>query len=130
MQANGLNHLSLSVRDFARSAAFYDRLMGFLGCSRVDDRPDLILWWGPAGGLTIQPATSAGRHDRTAPGLHHFAFHAPDRAAVDALHRLLLEMRAEILDAPAEYAYAPGYYAVYFLDPDGIKLEYATLDQA
>ena len=33
--------------------------------------------------------------------------------------------RAEILDAPREYPkYEPGYYAVFFLDPDGLKLEY------
>jgi len=30
---------------------------------------------------------------------------------------------ATILDAPAEYDYTPGYYAVFFADPDGLKLE-------
>jgi catechol 2,3-dioxygenase-like lactoylglutathione lyase family enzyme len=39
------------------------------------------------------------------------------------LIRHLLEQRVEILDPPAEYDYLPGYYALYFLDPDGIKLE-------
>jgi glyoxylase I family protein len=34
-------------------------------------------------------------------------------------------MDAEVIDAPAEYDYLPGYYAVYFLDPDGMKLEVA-----
>jgi glyoxylase I family protein len=34
-------------------------------------------------------------------------------------------MKAEILNAPREYPqYEPGYYAVFFLDPDGIKLEF------
>jgi glyoxylase I family protein len=29
-----------------------------------------------------------------------------------------------VLDAPREYPeYVPGYYAVFFADPDGIKLE-------
>ena len=37
----------------------------------------------------------------------------------------LQAMGAEITDPPAEYDYLPGYYAVYFLDPDGIKLEVA-----
>ena len=34
-------------------------------------------------------------------------------------------MRATVLDAPAEYPYSPGYFAVYFTDPDGLKLEFA-----
>ena len=32
-------------------------------------------------------------------------------------------MQATILDAPAHYDYTPGYYAVFFADPDGLKLE-------
>jgi hypothetical protein len=44
---------------------------------------------------------------------------------VDELYRMLLEMKAEILNAPCEYPqYEAGYYAVFFLDPDGIKVEY------
>ena len=38
-------------------------------------------------------------------------------------HGFLLEIGATVLDPPAEYAYTPGYYAVFFADPDGIKLE-------
>ena len=34
-----------------------------------------------------------------------------------------VEIGATILDPPAEYGYTPGYYAVFFADPDGIKLE-------
>ena len=39
---------------------------------------------------------------------------------------MLVELGAEILDGPAEFPYAEdgsGYYAVYFLGPDGLKLE-------
>jgi catechol 2,3-dioxygenase-like lactoylglutathione lyase family enzyme len=32
-----------------------------------------------------------------------------------------------ILDAPREYDYVPGYYAVFFADPDGIKLEFVHI---
>ena len=37
----------------------------------------------------------------------------------------LKQTGATILDAPEEYLYSPGYYAVYFTDPDGLKLEFA-----
>lgn len=45
---------------------------------------------------------------------------------MDAIHELLREMGAGVLDAPAEYRgeeYSPGYFAVFFADPDGLKLE-------
>jgi glyoxylase I family protein len=38
-------------------------------------------------------------------------------------YELLLKVGAQVLDAPAEYEYQHGYYAVYFTDPDGLKLE-------
>ncbi len=64
-------------------------------------------------------------HERYSLGVHHIAFAASSRDDVDTLYRLLQEIGAEVLDAPRDYPkYEPGYYAVFFLDPDGIKLEY------
>lgn len=64
-------------------------------------------------------------HNKRHPGLHHLAFRAADRADVDALYALLQRIGAKVLDAPAEYPqYSAGYYAVFFTDPDGLKLEY------
>jgi len=37
----------------------------------------------------------------------------------------LKQMGTTVLDAPAEYPYSPGYFAVYFTDPDGLKFEFA-----
>ena len=56
-------------------------------------------------------------------GLHHLAFEADSRAAVDERARWLRERGVEIESGPQEYDYLPGYYAVFFYDPDGIKLE-------
>lgn len=69
--------------------------------------------------------TRAARTIRYTPGLHHLAWNAESRADVDALHALLLRIGADVLDPPAEYShYGEGYYAVFFADPDGLKLEY------
>ncbi|MFO1351849.1 MAG: VOC family protein [Gammaproteobacteria bacterium] len=58
-------------------------------------------------------------------GLHHLALGAPSREAVDAAYRVLLAQGVDILDPPAQYDhYTPGYYALFFADPDGLKLEY------
>jgi hypothetical protein len=59
------------------------------------------------------------------------AFLAADRAVVDALANEIPAWGGAILDAPREYPeYVPGYYAVFFTDPDGIKLEAVYLPGA
>ena len=60
-------------------------------------------------------------------GLHHLAFQAPSREAVNELHQVVRRLGVEIVDPPREYDYVPGYYAVFFRDPDGIRLEYAHI---
>ena len=65
----------------------------------------------------------ATKHDRRAPGFHHLGWNVDTREQVDLFYELLLKVGAQVLDAPAEYEYQHGYYAVYFTDPDGLKLE-------
>ena len=54
-------------------------------------------------------------------GFHHYAFQLRSRKDVDALQVFLHELGAIIVDPAAEYY--DDYYAVFFLDPDGLKLE-------
>src|SRR5215510_10167732 len=121
------HHIDVTVTDLTRSTGFYDRVLPLLGWERRADCADGPLWAGDRAEMGLQPARPASRraHDRYAPGLHHLAFGAPDRAAVDRVYRALEQLSVPILDPPASYEhYAPGYYAVFFADPDGIKLEY------
>jgi glyoxylase I family protein len=67
--------------------------------------------------------SDSGPYDRYAVGLHHLAFEADSRARVDELARWVRMQPVEIESEPQEYTYQPGYYAVFFYDPDGIKLE-------
>jgi catechol 2,3-dioxygenase-like lactoylglutathione lyase family enzyme len=128
MQPTGaIHHIDLTASDLARSTLFYDRVLPLLGFRRIADCAEGPLWAGAQLELGLQAARSGRQrpHDRFSPGLHHLAFTAPGRDAVDALHRELIALEIEILDSPAEYPeYAPGYYALFFADPDGIKLEF------
>ncbi|KAG0021561.1 hypothetical protein BGZ81_008881 [Podila clonocystis] len=80
--------------------------------------------------IGIAPGTTV-QHHKFNPGLHHLAFNLDSRAQVDEAYTKITKFYADnggvnlgkILDAPAEYSYMPGYYAVFFTDPDGIKLE-------
>ena len=123
-----VNHISLRVTDAQKSMEFYDPIMEFLGYEKVAKfgfyrLPDGI---GDVY-LSRVPPKERGKklYDPEAPGLGHLAFNAASRQQIDGLYKLLLEIGAKILDKPAEYNYSPGYYAVYFADPDGLKLELA-----
>jgi len=134
MARGSLNHLALTASDLNRSAEFYDKVLGFLGYERGEVpestqqamKTQLLAWGGPHGAVTLRPAKSTPivAHDRNQPGVNHIAFSAEDRSDVEKMHELLKKIGAQILDPPAEYPYFPGYYAVYFTDPDGVKIEF------
>jgi catechol 2,3-dioxygenase-like lactoylglutathione lyase family enzyme len=135
MNARGLvHHIDLTVSDLARSRPFYGAVLGFLGYALASDHEDGSDWdrqgEGSFHSIGIKLATGAGAkraHDRYSPGLHHLAWTAGDRADVDAMHALLKGIGAEVLDAPADYPrYGHDYYAVFFADPDGLKLEFVA----
>lgn len=123
-----IHHIDLTVSDPGASAALYDAVLTFMGYERR-----LPFEWRlhTAQGhtsLQLNAEKNASPHDRYAPGLHHLAWRADSREDVDRFHEMLKSVGADILDAPADYAQynaGRGYYAVFFSDPDGIKLEFA-----
>jgi len=131
MARGAINHIALTVSDLASAETrFYSPVLNFLGYQKVEDIPGKMALWfnGPAQlavNLWQAESTLADRaHARYAPGFHHCAFGVESRAEVDDLHRLLGDNGIRVLDAPAEYPqYAPGFYAVYFEDFDGLKFE-------
>jgi len=121
----GIDHLVLSVSDFARSKAFYDKLLSFLGFKRKYDYADMAGWSNGKTLFWIAAADAQGkkrRYRKGDVGFHHYAFELSSRADVDALGAFLKENEMVVLDPPGEY-YGRNYYAVYFADPDGMKLE-------
>jgi glyoxylase I family protein len=127
MEVVALDHVYVSVADLARSEAFYDRLMRFLGFRKGDKAiagEPHAHYFNRVLQYTIRPARG-GRvgHDPYAPGLHHLCFQVADRASVD---RVAAELRAWGVDASAPQIYPEyndDYYATFFSDPDGLRLE-------
>ena len=121
-----VEHIDLTVNDVARSRAFFDKVLGELGFRKYEGN-DYIAWANAYMTIAIREASAANRDarfDRYRVGLHHLAFRARSRADVDAFHIFLLRERITVLDPPAEYPqYGENYYAVFFADPDGMKLE-------
>jgi catechol 2,3-dioxygenase-like lactoylglutathione lyase family enzyme len=117
----GIDHISIRVSDYAKSKAFYGRLFDFLGFEISDEYPNTIGWTNGKTRYWIAPAEGRKKHRIGDVGLHHYAFELRNRKDVDALQSFLEEHRVRIVDPADEYY--EDYYAVFFLDPDGIKLE-------
>ncbi|HEY7602851.1 MAG TPA: VOC family protein [Gaiellaceae bacterium] len=130
MRSTGFHHVDLVVSSILRSLPFYRELLEPLGWHRVGEvegeRGETI-WYisGPGSSLGLREAQSEtdGTFDRYRVGVHHVAFEAPSRFEVDERADWLGARGVVIESGPEEYSYIPGYYAVFFYDPDGIKLE-------
>jgi catechol 2,3-dioxygenase-like lactoylglutathione lyase family enzyme len=130
MRSTGVHHVDLVVSSIERSLPFYRQLLGPLGFHRigeVEGERGETIWYigGPGSSIGLREAQTQTEqpYDRYRVGLHHLAFEASSRAGVDERAQWLRNQGAEIESEPQEYGYMPGYYAVFFYDPDGIKLE-------
>ncbi|MGZ9202259.1 MAG: VOC family protein [Caulobacteraceae bacterium] len=120
----GVDHLVISVGDFEKSKSFYAPLMEFLGFE-IEAEYDGMMGW--ANGKTLFWITAAAAEGRKHKyrkghiGFHHYAFRLRSRKDVNALQAFLEQQGAKIVDPAGEYY--DDYYATFFLDPDGMKLE-------
>jgi catechol 2,3-dioxygenase-like lactoylglutathione lyase family enzyme len=132
----GIAHIQLSVTDFARSHAFYKALCEHFEMHCMLDMPDaggepgVLYHIGGKTGLAIRPVSPEYSHERFhqyKPGLHHVCFRARSREDVDAFQdffeRTLAPLGGNLVHAPEDGPWAPGYYSILFEDPDGIRLE-------
>jgi predicted lactoylglutathione lyase len=101
-----LDHIDLRVKNIDRARAFYAKLLPALGftCDRSD-----------------------ANHQ---PNETRIAFWAESRAEVDRLAEFVRQIGGQNVDGPQlEPQYSPGYYACFFEDPDGNKLEICHREQ-
>jgi catechol 2,3-dioxygenase-like lactoylglutathione lyase family enzyme len=132
-----VDHIEITVKDMGVAVPFYDKLMPLLGfdiksknSAVIEDHElDVVEYLHPRLGFAINSPRSAftgeSIHRRRPGALHHLAFRATSRAEVDELHSQLKEIGATIVSPPREYPEytPPGYYALFFKDPEGLKYE-------
>jgi catechol 2,3-dioxygenase-like lactoylglutathione lyase family enzyme len=128
MQYSGFDHISLNVSNLEKSRLFYNALLTFLGFKKVGDEEDATGWSNGPNGLWINETNEKYTKDfhRKNIGINHLAFRATSREAVDHFYNeFLLKNNIIILyEKPQEYPeYREDYYAVFFEDPDRLKLE-------
>ena len=126
MQLNGIAHIQLTVSDLPRSRTFWKPLLELFEMKILLDTEAFFYCIGSRTGVAlspIDPKHKGDRFDQRRVGLHHLCFRARERADIDAIHALAVELGATIVHPPREDGFAPGYYSVLFEDPDGIRVE-------
>jgi len=129
-----ISHVDLVVASIGPSLAFYRGLLepiGWTGLREiVGEQGETVYYLSVEGsgvaalGLREQRSGVRGDpYDRYSLGIHHVCFDVTSREVVDERAQWLREQGAPIESGPAEHDYTAGYYAVFFYDPDGIKLE-------
>jgi glyoxylase I family protein len=132
-EVTGIDHIYIAVSDLERSEAFYDQVLlqtlGFHKNKFELGGDSHIQYFNRDFGYVLRPARTAGIHDAYAPGLHHFCFRVDSIADVVATVNELRKLGIDAAEAKLYANYAPDYWATFFNDPDGIRLEITNYRQ-
>ena len=123
----GIDHLYITVADLARSQAFYDVVLGqVLGFRRnafaIGADPH-VQYYNRHFGYVLRPARVDQLHQPYAPGLHHLCLRVDTEDDVREVSNALNAAGIAATPAALHGDYAPDYWATFFTDPDGIRLE-------
>jgi catechol 2,3-dioxygenase-like lactoylglutathione lyase family enzyme len=123
-----LGHLGINVPDLTTAKRYYDALMPLVGFEPffaaddefsfkpADNKPGTFLFF--------YPTAVAGPYSAERTGLQHLAFMVPRRSLVDGVHDHVVSQGGPVINAPQRFPQYPGhYYATFWSDPFGIKLE-------
>lgn len=129
----GIDHIYISVSDLQRSQDFYDKvLQQTLGFRKntftLNDDPH-IQYFNRHFGFVLRPTHTATAHDVYTPGLHHFCLRVDSIDEVRQVAGRLRDLGIEASEAACYPQYAPDYWATFFNDPDGLRLELTNYRQ-
>ena len=130
----GVDHIYITVRDMARSEAFYDKVLeqalGFRKNRFEIGGDPHVQYYCRHFGYVIRPARSAAAHDPYSPGLHHLCLRVESIADVESVAQQLQAAGIDATPAALHPGYSPDYWATFFTDPDGVRLEVTNFWQA
>ena len=115
-----IGYVTLGTNDLARGAVFYDAIAAELGSGRMMEWDGAIAWGTPGGGAGVALMRPFDGNAASVGNGVMVAFEATDEAQVDRLHAIALEQGGSCEGAPGPRG--DSFYAAYFRDPDGNKL--------
>jgi catechol 2,3-dioxygenase-like lactoylglutathione lyase family enzyme len=115
-----IGYTTFGTNDLGRAAAFYDQLLAVLGGKRAMEMPTFITWASPPNPAMVAIIKPFDGQPATAGNGTMVALAASSKEQVNAVHKKALELGGKDEGAPGERM--PGFYAGYFRDLDGNKL--------
>jgi predicted lactoylglutathione lyase len=116
-----IGYVTLGTNDLARAAAFYDALAAEMGVGRMMEFDNFIAWGAPGGAPGIGLTKPFDGNPATVGNGVMVALEAKDRDQVDRLYAIALA-NGGTCEGPVGERGGGGFYAGYFRDPDGNKL--------
>ena len=132
-EVTGIDHIYITVADIDRSEIFYDKVLiktlGFRKNKLTLGGEPHVQYFNRHFGYVLRPSRTSSAHNSYSPGLHHFCLRVDsidDVVLVSAQLRGVGIAASEVKNYPE---YAPDYWATFFSDPDGIRLEVTNYRQ-
>ena len=128
----GIDHIYITVSNLERSEKFYDVVMKMLGFRKNQfqlEGEKHIQYYNRHFGYVLRPARSRDPHNSYSPGLHHFCLRVQGEKEVMEVANRLKEQDIPVTEPKRYPEYAPDYFAVFFSDPDGVRLEITNYRQ-
>jgi catechol 2,3-dioxygenase-like lactoylglutathione lyase family enzyme len=127
---SGIHHVDLAVRDVERSLTFYLAVFGPLGAAEAFRSPtyrgsEQVVYVRLGGQYLGLRRADGGEHRYYDVGIEHLAVFVDRREEVDETYRRCLALGTRIHFPPQEDRDEPGYWALFFFDPDGFRIEVA-----
>jgi len=123
----GIDHIYITVSDLNCSEVFYDHVLlealGFRKNKFTLGGDPHVQYFNRHFGYVLRPARTEATHDSYSPGLHHFCLRVDSADEVAIVAAQLRGSGIDASEAKLYPDYAPDYWATYFTDPDGIRLE-------
>jgi predicted lactoylglutathione lyase len=115
-----IGYVTLGTNDITRSAAFYDKLLAEIGAKRMMEQETFIVWGNSPSQAALSVTKPFDGKPATIGNGVMVALAVKEPAQVDKLHTKAMELGAK--DEGAAGPRGEGFYAAYFRDPDGNKL--------
>jgi len=129
----GIDHIYITASDLARSRAFYDvvfqQVLGFRRNEFALGGEPHVQYYNRHFGYVLRPARVQQAHEPYAPGLHHLCLRVASVEDVCAVAAALNAAGIAATAAALHGDYAPDYWATFFSDPDGVRLEVTNFRQ-
>jgi predicted lactoylglutathione lyase len=118
-----IGYVTLGTNDLPRAAAFYDALLGEIGAKRMMESEQFIAWSLTESQPGLGISKPFDKKPATVGNGVMVALAVDSKAKVDALHRKALQLGGKD-EGPAGPRGESGFYAGYFRDLDGNKLNF------